>query len=399
MSATVLAFVNSDYADTPYDTWAAKADVQAHLLISGEKHPQYLHVPDARAFADYQASGAVELAAWELAERVRPDVVVARSECDVLRAARLRELFAVPGQDLASALAFRDKVLMKTLARAGGVPVPPFAPAPTALDVLGFARDHGYPVVLKPAFGSGSAGTQVLRDPTDLAAALRAGLPERAMVEAFVPGGMCVVDGLVCGGEVVAAFASRYLNDCLSYHSGAHLGSAQITRDDPLATRLMDFARRVLDALPTPECTTFHLEVFRTRADELVLCEIASRTGGALTTAAVHAATGFDLDQEWFLAQVGQRPAGGPRGAEPGRSAGWVVFYPEHGRLVALPGTPPPYVVEHRSRAEVGATYQGGVKSGHYLSAYVVAGADADEVERNVDDLAAWHAAGIRWER
>ncbi|MEV0368854.1 ATP-dependent carboxylate-amine ligase [Streptomyces sp. NPDC050636] len=395
----VLAFVDSDYADTPYDKWACDAGVRPHLLVSAGKFPQYRHIPGAIPVAGYPHGGEAERTALDLAERMPPCAVLARMEGDLLRAARLRELLGVPGQDFASALAFRDKVHMKTLARQSGVDVPEFAPVRVAFDLFGFVREHGYPVVVKPAFGSGSTGTHVLRGPADLARLLAEGLPEHAEVERFVEGAMYVVDGLVVEGAPVATFVSRYLNDCLSFRDGTYLGSAQLTRAHPMTYRLIDYARKVLDALPTPECTTFHLEVFHTPEDRLVLCEIGSRTGGALTAPAIRAATGFDLDEQWFRAQV--TPGGvtdtGVQGVAPGQSAGWVVFYPERGTLAALPEDPPPFVAEERLRGTVGTAYQGGEKSGRYVAGYVLTGVDDQEVERRAEELARWYAAGVRW--
>ena len=395
----VLAFVDSDYADTPYDKWAADLGVRPHLLVSEARFPQYRHIPDAVPVAGYHRGGDAERAALDLAARVPPAAVLARMEGDLLRAARLRELLGVPGQDFAGALAFRDKVRMKTLVRRGGLEVPEFAPIRVAFDLFHFIREHDYPVVVKPAFGSGSTGTQVLRGPADLTRLLAAGLPEHAQVERFVEGPMYVVDGLVVAGTPVAAFASRYLNDCLSFREGTYLGSAQLTRDHPLTDRLIDYARRVLAALPTPECTTFHLEVFHTPDDRLVLCEIGSRTGGALTAPAIRAASGFDLDRQWFNAQVApEGPAGtGVHGVAPGQGAGWVVFYPERATLAALPADPPPFVAEERLRGTVGSAYRGGQKSGVYVAGYVLTGADDDEVERRARELARWYAAGVRW--
>ncbi len=395
-----LALVDSDRADTPYDTWAAEAGVRLSLLVSADRYPQYAHLPEARPVDGYHSGGELERAALELAGRRRPHAVVARSEGDVLRAARLRELLDVPGQHWDSAQAFRDKVLMKTILRERGIAVPDFAAVRVLLDLFGFVREHGYPVVVKPAYGSGSTGTRVLRDEADLTALLRDGLPDHAEVERFVEGDMYVVDGLVAQGRVTAAFVSRYLNDCLSYRTGAYLGSAQLTWDDPLVPRLTAYASRVLDALPTPECTTFHLEVFRTPDDRLVLCEVASRTGGALTAAAIRACSGFDLDERWFAAQLGERNDGGapPHGAAPGRCAGWVVFYPGAGRLAALPGEPPDFVAEQRVHGRIGAIHQGGEKSGKFLCGYVITGRNTREVEENARELAKWYAHGTRWD-
>lgn len=395
----VLAFVDSDYADTPYDKWAADTGVRPHLLVSADKFPQYRHVPDALSLPGYRQGGDAERAALDLAGHTPPDAVLARMEGDLLRAARLRELLGVPGQDFASALAFRDKVRMKTLVRRSGLEVPEFAPVRVVFDLFGFVREHGYPVVVKPAFGSGSTGTQVLRGPADLDRLLAGGLPEHAEVERFVEGPMYVVDGLVAAGVPVATFVSRYLNDCLSFRDGMYLGSAQLTRGHPLTDRLIGYARRVLDALPTPPCTTFHLEVFHTPDDRLVLCEVGSRTGGALTAPAIRAATGIDLDEQWFRAQAAPESVteAGVHGVAPGRSAGWVVFYPERGTLAALPKDPPPFVAEERLRGTVGAAYQGGEKSGMYVAGYVLTGSDDQEVERHAQELARWYAAGVRW--
>ncbi|MEV7602177.1 ATP-grasp domain-containing protein [Kitasatospora sp. NPDC089797] len=394
-----LVLVDSDHADTPYDAWAAELGVRVTLLVSAEKYPQYAHLPAARPIVGYHGGTELERVAMELTGEGF-DAVIARGERDVLRAARLRELLGLPGQHWDSALAFRDKVLMKRMLREQGLDVPEFAPVRVAFDLYGFIREHGYPVVVKPALGSGSKGTSVLRGEADLTALLADGLPEHAEVERFVEGRMYVVDGLVSEGRLAAVFVSHYLNDCLTFHSGGYLGSAQMNRDDPLTDRLIGYAERVLGVLPTPDCTNFHLEVFLTPDDRLVLCEVASRTGGARTTGAIRACTGFDLDQRWFAAQLGERipPGGGRRAVDRGSSGGWVLFYPGKGRLTGLPKDPPSFVVEERIKGVIGERYHGGEKSGDYLGGYVIIGRDAAEIAANAEELAAWYAAGISWE-
>ncbi|MFD7448440.1 acetyl-CoA carboxylase biotin carboxylase subunit family protein [Kitasatospora sp. NPDC059827] len=394
-----LVLVDSDHADTPYDVWAAELGVRLTLLVSEEKYPQYAHLPAARSISGYHGGSELERVAMELADEDFA-AVIARGERDVLRAARLRELLGLPGQHWDSALAFRDKVLMKTMLREKGLDVPEFAPVRVALDLFGFLREHGYPVVVKPALGSGSKGTVVLRDEADLTELLAGGLPDHAEVERFVDGRMYVVDGLVTEGRLAAVFVSHYLNDCLTFHSGGYLGSAQMNRGEPLVDRLIEYAETVLTVLPTPDCTNFHLEVFLTPDDRLVLCEVASRTGGARTTGAIRAATGFDLDQRWFAAQLGERipRAEELRAVPPGGSGGWVLFYPGQGRLTGLPQDPPSFVVEERIKGTVGHRYHGGEKSGDYLGGYVIIGRDAAEIAANADELAAWYANGISWE-
>src|SRR5215469_15999066 len=72
--------------------------------------------------ADYNASEVGE-AIVGLARRFGVRRIGSLNEVDVLRAAAARRLLGLPGQDLASAVAFRDKYVMKSLAFAAGLPV------------------------------------------------------------------------------------------------------------------------------------------------------------------------------------------------------------------------------------------------------------------------------------
>lgn len=399
----IAVLVNSRYEDTPYDRWAEGSDLVLTLLVAADKVSGYAHVrPPHRvlAFADYPHNGNVERAVLD-AHAERPfEAVVAKSEPDILRAARLRGLLGVPGQDWQSALAFRDKIEMKRRLAAAGIPVPRFTRLACGADLCAFVAEHGYPIVVKPVLGSGSLDTHVLRGPSDLNRRLAAGIDDRFEAEVFVLGPMYVVDGLVIDGRVRFRVASRYVNDCLSFRCGEFLGIILQPADSPLYGRLVAFADAVLSVLPLPDATTFHLEVWHTPDDDLVFCEVASRTGGLRINETLAFVHGFDIDRAWFCAQVGL-PIEVPIGpiANPGTwGAGNMVVYPGKGVLTTLPTMPPPDgVVSQTVLSRIGEVHHGGYKSGDYLAAFVVTGDNDRHVERRFQEVAAWFQAGCRY--
>ncbi|MFH8716321.1 hypothetical protein ACH4GC_34220, partial [Streptomyces zaomyceticus] len=66
---------------------------------------------------DYHDSVLVEREALRLHAEFGFDEIIALSEFDLLRAARLRDLLGLRGQNEESAIAFRDKLVMKDLLR------------------------------------------------------------------------------------------------------------------------------------------------------------------------------------------------------------------------------------------------------------------------------------------
>lgn len=90
-----------------------------------------------------------------------------------------------------------DKTLLPPAAAALGVRVPPHAIVGDLAPAQAFARAHGYPVVLKRAFGTGGQAVEVVKDEAALAPAFRKLLSAQAaslwisndlLIQAWVPG-------------------------------------------------------------------------------------------------------------------------------------------------------------------------------------------------------------------
>ncbi|MGW3009234.1 ATP-grasp domain-containing protein [Streptomyces sp. NPDC001219] len=391
----VLVFAKTPYAKTPYDRWLAGSGVVPVILTTTEFAAGYGHLPHVHAFDDYDTNQLVEKTALRLAREHAVTAVFARAEADVVRAAQLRDLLDLPGQRTASALAFRDKVVMKDHLAGGPVEVPAYRPLDSAYTALEFVAEHGYPVVIKPLSESGSLGAAIIRDEAELDAYLARPWRGASEIEVFVPGQMYHVDGLVVNGEVVFAHPFRYLNDCLSFRANDWVANLPLTPQDPVHDRLLKAARAVLAELPTPPHTAFHAELWITPDDRTVFCEIASRTGGGMISSMVRHAFGIDLDKEWLYAECGLPSTLGTPAYRP---TGALCIPPSNGVLTRLPsGDEPACVKEAALTGGVGQEFHGGVKSGLFLAGYVVGGDTEEDVAAHLEQVAAWFADRAEW--
>lgn len=319
--------------------------------------------------------------------------IITDNEYDLERAARIREDLGIPGQSSTSAESFRDKVAMKEVA-SRAVPTPRFTRLETIMDLTGITAEWGYPVVVKPVKQGGSRDISVLRDENDLVGFSRRPWRDDLMVEEFVEGHMYHVDAVLAPGYRLVA-CSRYLRSCLGVFSGQNNGSLQLHPRDELAVRLEAFLDRLLDAFDTPEVSAYHLEVFLTPEDDLVLCEIASRVGGDRIPALTRATYGVDLHTA-VLRQSCGLPVDPPPASPPSAVHGSVSILPQ-GRPVRAPAEPPPFdwVQEYvvNEQLELGAVTK---HSASHLCFVIVRGADTAEVEQRLLQAEAWLLDNLR---
>jgi hypothetical protein len=391
----VLIFAKTPYDKTPYDKWLVGSGIEPIILTTDEFATGYAHLPQVYAFRDYDTNQLVEKTALRLGRTHRIGAVFARAEADVIRAAQLRDLLDLPGQRHASALAFRDKVVMKDHLVGGGVEIPRYRLLDSAYTAVDFIAEHGYPVVIKPVSESGSLGASVIRDEAELDAYLRRPWRGTSQIETFIVGDMHHVDGLIINGTIEFIHPFRYLNNCLSFRDSDWLATIPLATADPAYDRLVGATKDVLAALPTPSNTAFHAELWTTPDGRIVFCEIASRTGGGMISATVRHGFGLDLDQEWLYAECGL-----PRTFESPdyRPAGGLHIPPAHGLLEHLPiGDEPDCVREVIMSGSAGQVYHGGVKSGLFLAGYVVGGGSEEGVAANMERVASWFAAHVKW--
>lgn len=399
-----LVLTKVSHAQRPIDRWLQDCEALVVLTADPEWPAAGGNVEHVEVTASYNA-WSVEAAASALAQRHRVERVASSSEVDVLRSARLREQLGLPGQDRRSAHAYRDKLVMKQLAHAAGVPVARFASAATPADVLEFRAQGRRPVVVKPRLGGGSQGVEVLITDDDVLRWLEQGDLDPCgseasgwLLEDFQDGLLHHVDGLMQDGQVLHCWPSAYSSGNLDgLRNRVPLASHMLAADDPLTSELQAFTSSVVGALPrVPFPTAFHLEAFVDYGRSPVLCEIASRPGGAGVAAAYVAAFGVHLSRDSLRGQAGL-PVTAPTASTPRPHCGWVLL-PSRGRTFLGLDRPRPQadlILERLPAAgDVVAPAQVVTDGAGLL---VLRGENASQVRHQVEALSDWWATASRW--
>ena len=264
----------------------------------------YLQVPSL------QDEDAVVEAVRRWTSPVRVEKIECLWEPGVLLAARLREALGVQGMTAEETLPFRDKDRMKQVLAAAGVRTPRHARATTADECRDAARSIGFPLIMKPIAGAGSADTYRVDDESQLEETLPllGHLPE-VNVEEFIEGDEFTFDTVCVGGEVAYYSITKYrphplIARTLEWVSPQIVMLRDVDAEEYAGGREM--GRAVLRALNFQTGFT-HMEWFRKPSGEVVFGEIACRPPGARSVDVMNYASDTDLFAGWAEAVVGGR--------------------------------------------------------------------------------------------
>lgn len=350
-------------------------------------------------------SWSVELVAESHGHLHNIDLIASSSEDDVLRAARVRERLGLPGQSISSAVAFRDKLIMKQYCSTAGVSVPRFAAIDSAINLLTFAEEQGFPIVVKPRYGAGSDGVQILTNMNELkifaASGVLSAVPDtsgRWMAETYVQGEFYHIDGVMEAGKILHCWPSHYSSGNLeTAKNSTLLWSIMVGADDPIHSKLNTFAQQVITTLPaTLFPTSFHLEAWITN-DGPIFCEVASRTGGGPIARSYFEAFGIHLSKESLRGQAGRSLELTAQPSSPKRYTGWLLVPPGHGRFVPPSRNCPVPESTITYNLEPGTYCSGAQNLGDSAATVIVAAESAQEVMNRVQDVLKWWQSESRW--
>lgn len=231
-------------------------------------------------------------------------------EPGVILAARLREALGLPGQDVAQATLFRDKDAMKQAVVAAGIRTPKHQRATNAAECQRAAEQIGFPVIVKPIAGAGSADTFRVNSRLELDAVLsRSGHIREVNVEEFIEADEYTFDTVCIDGKIAFWNICVYRPRPLTARQEEWISPQTVVLRDVEAKHLAGgrkMGRAVLKALGFRTGFT-HMEWYRTAKGETIFGEIAARPPGARTVDAMNYASDIDLFTGWAEAVLHRR--------------------------------------------------------------------------------------------
>jgi formate-dependent phosphoribosylglycinamide formyltransferase (GAR transformylase) len=299
-------------AEMPYFT-RGLARTGVRVIGLGDQHVSALpamardhlaHYVQIGSFADEDAviAEVLQQASW---------LQIAQVEClwepMMVLAARLREALGLPGMTVAQTVPFRDKEVMKQVLDAAGIRTPRHFSTTSADGVRQAAEAIGYPIIVKPIAGAGSANTHRVGSRAELEAVL----PDlrrvaEVSVEEFIEAEEFTFDTICANGEVL------YYNIC--WYRPRPLIARQLEWVSPMTVALKDpdvdhlsggreMGWRVLQAMGFRDGFT-HMEWYRKSDGEVVFGEIGARPPGARTVDLMNFTVDDDLYFAWANAVV-----------------------------------------------------------------------------------------------
>ena len=257
-----------------------------------------------------QLEGGVRRAAGALGGRV--DRLIGVLEPLQVPMAQVRERLGIRGMDATEAHQFRDKARMKDVLRAAGLPCARHRLAESAEEALRFARDCGFPLVVKPPAGAGARGTFRLEREEDLQSYLTSVPPsakEPVLIEEFVQGREHSFDTVSLGGRHLLHSISVYTPTPLEVLRTPWIQWKVVLPrriDGPEYSDIHQAGARALDALGM--VTGFsHMEWFRRPDGTLAISEVGARPPGAQFTSLLSWAHDLDFYAAWTRLMVHER--------------------------------------------------------------------------------------------
>ena len=255
-----------------------------------------------------EAGVVKQVAGWKAAHPI--EQVECLWEPGVILGARLREKLGVKGQDVAQATLFRDKDAMKQAVAKAGIRTPKHQRATNAAECQRAAEQIGFPVIVKPIAGAGSADTFRVNSRLELDAVLaRLGQVRDVNVEEFIEAVEYTFDTICINGKIA------FWNMCLyrprpliarqeEWISPQTIALRDVEADHLKGGRKMGLA--VLKALGFRTGFT-HMEWYRKENGETIFGEIAARPPGARTVDCMNYASDIDLFTGWAEAVLHKR--------------------------------------------------------------------------------------------
>jgi hypothetical protein len=234
-----------------------------------------------------------------------------RIEClwepGIMLAAELRQHFGVDGLTIEQANRFRDKEAMKLALDEAGIRTPRHRATDSIAGCWEAAEEFGFPLILKPIAGAGSADTYRIESRDDLRAVLpRLQHVPTISVEEFIDGEEYTFDTITIDGKIAYYNVAWYRPRPLIARSNEWISPQVIALRDLDDPQLADGIRMGFDVIKALEFGSgfTHMEWYRKADGEVVFGEIGARPPGAHQVDQMKYACDFDVFRAWGSAMT-----------------------------------------------------------------------------------------------
>jgi carbamoylphosphate synthase large subunit len=310
--------------------------IGANVIGIGERPQEYLSDEVKSYLSHYvQVQSVVhEPSLLKAVKQIQNDVWVDRLETTVeahiMAAARVREATGIPGTSERTAYLCRDKPAMKEELRKAGIPCAQSVRADNPDITREFAKQVGYPLIIKPPDGAGASSTWKVSNAKELEnVIIESGIADgvEVAIEEFIEGHEGYLDTLTIDGEVSHEFITHYYPNVLVAMRERWISPQMITTNRIEAegySEVRQMARDVNRVLGIGTSAT-HMEWFASPKG-LKFSEIGCRPPGVGQWDVYNAANEFDIYLEWASALTHGRPIKAP---SRGYSAGMIALRPD----------------------------------------------------------------------
>lgn len=281
------------------------------VLAADPGRYDYIKKDDIAAIqTDCSDGKALEDAIARLARRKAIAGIYSSSEYFIHVAARMAKSRGLSGPDPSAIELCRDKRYQRQCLHDNGIRVPAFVPATSREEALDALSTIELPVIVKPAFGTGSVGVRLCRTREEVSAHAQALLALRTNERGMPVPAAILVEEYLRGPEYSVETFGRKIVGITQKHVSAEPVFVEIGHDFPAgvasetAAEIHDIVSRSLTAmnLGWGPC---HLELRVTRNGPAIV-EINPRLAGGFIPELVRMASGIDMVQATVSEVIGR---------------------------------------------------------------------------------------------
>jgi biotin carboxylase len=290
------------------------------VLIAKQIPPYAAALAIETAIVDLDNFPACLTVVTQLHQKYRFDGIVCWSETDVPLKNFLASALQLAGMSEQAVRHSRDKITMKQRLKHLGPMIPAFHEVSSLVDARVAAARIGYPVIVKPASGSGSKGIFKVENESALEQALVlladiatdkfdsvfAAFGGKIILEEFVEGPEFSVDGYVAEGNITVIGITDYQSHTDTFVENRHIFPSRYS--NAIQEEITDCAKTIVRELAIDN-TVFHLEGKYTRSGFRFIECAARPAGGYISTHLLQHASRHQHLQNYIRICTGLKPS------------------------------------------------------------------------------------------